>query len=84
MGDATVRFTRFKRDVTWRPKENSSILELAEKAGLIPSYGCKVGVCGSCKARLASDRVEGGRQLNQDSVLLCSARPATAVVEVEI
>jgi ferredoxin len=84
IGDATVRLTKSKRDATWRSEENCSILELAEKAGLTPSYGCRAGACGSCTARLVSGRVNGGSQLDRDNVLLCSARPATAVVEVEI
>lgn len=84
MRDATVRFTKSKRDATWKSKENCSILELAEKAGLTPSYGCRAGACGSCTARLVSGRVNGGSQPDGDSVLLCSARPATAVIEVEI
>jgi len=84
IGDATVRLTKSKRDATWKSEENCSILELAEKAGLTSSYGCRAGACGSCTARLVSGRVNEGSQLDRDNVLLCSARPATAVVEVEI
>ena len=84
MGDATVRFIKSKREATWSLKENRSILELAEIAGLSPSYRCRAGVCGSCTARLTSGKVKGGMQLDGLNVLLCSARPATAIAEVEL
>jgi ferredoxin len=72
-----------KTRVLWEKAKPLSLLEAAEAAGLAPDYGCRVGACGSCKAKLVSGKVVGGMQPD-GTVLLCTARPASVQVEIEI
>ncbi len=69
---------------------NETVLEAALRAGLAPSYGCRNGKCGLCKARIVSGRTqqvhhtdyplsESERALGH--TLLCSH---TAVSDLEI
>ncbi|RYP50026.1 hypothetical protein DL768_004381 [Monosporascus sp. mg162] len=80
---AIVRFERSGKQAAWVHEEPLSLLELAEAAGLTPDYGCRVGACGSCAARLVCGSVSGGLQLD-GTVLTCSATPASEVVEIDI
>ncbi|RYP75361.1 hypothetical protein DL771_002457 [Monosporascus sp. 5C6A] len=80
---AIVRFKRSGKQAAWVREEPLSLLELAEAAGLTPDYGCRVGACDSCAARLVCGSVSGGRQLD-GTVLTCSATPASEVVEIDI
>ena len=82
--DATVRFTKSGKSAAWTYKEDCSILELAEKTGLMPDYGCRAGVCGSCVATLGSGKVCGQGQRGDGTLLLCTAKPATGEVSIEI
>lgn len=75
--------SRIKTHAVWNKKEPLSLLEVAEKAGLTPDYGCRVGACGSCKAKLLCGRVAGGMQPD-GTLLLCTARPASIQVEIEM
>jgi hypothetical protein len=43
--EATVTFTKSKVTAKWLASEKLSILELAEKAGLEPLYGCRSAMC---------------------------------------
>lgn len=80
---ATVRFTKSKRVVTWEKEKPMTLLELAESVGLIPDYGCRVGACGSCAAKLTCGSVSGGLQMD-GTVLTCSATPVSEDVELEV
>ncbi|KAL8744639.1 MAG: hypothetical protein Q9190_003144 [Brigantiaea leucoxantha] len=82
--DATVRFTKSGKSAAWTCKEDCSILELAEKTGLMPEYRCRAGVCGSCVATLGSGKVCGQGQRGDGTLLLCTAKPATGEVSIEI
>lgn len=44
--EAMVTFTKSKVKAKWLASEKLSILELAEKAGLEPLYGCRSAMCG--------------------------------------
>ena len=44
--EATVTFTKSKVTARWLASERLSILELAEKAGLNPLFGCRSAMCG--------------------------------------
>jgi ferredoxin len=51
------------------------------------NYGCRMGSCGSCSARLLEGRVDQSsqifltdEQIQQGFVLLCQARPLSDVV----
>ena len=50
-----VTFARSKTQATWMPG-SGSLLELAERAGLAPEFGCRNGTCGTCRV----DVVAGG------------------------
>lgn len=79
---ARVCFTKSKRVAMWEKEKPVSLLELAESLGLTPDYGCRVGACGSCVAKLVSGSVSGGVQMD-GTVLICSATPASEDVEIE-
>ncbi len=60
---------------------NESILEAALRAGLAPSYGCRNGNCGLCKARIVSGQIKqihpteyplSASERAQGHALLCS------------
>ena len=66
--------------------EGQTILEAALAAGIDWPYGCSHGMCGACKARLLSGKVEMGETssfaLFEDEsaagfILTCSARPTS-------
>jgi uncharacterized protein len=75
--------SKAKTRTVWEKKEPLSLLEVAEKAGLTPDYGCRVGACGSCKAKLLCGKVAGAMQPD-GTVLLCTARPTSVQVEIEV
>ncbi|CAJ2510616.1 Uu.00g062410.m01.CDS01 [Anthostomella pinea] len=80
---AKVRFTKSKVSATWTQDDPKSLLELAESLGLAPDYGCRVGACGSCAAKLTCGSVTGGVQAD-GTVLTCSASPASDDIEVDL
>ncbi|KAK7979639.1 hypothetical protein PG989_012096 [Apiospora arundinis] len=82
---ARVHFTKSGKTATWSPDKGGSLLELAESLGLTPDYGCRVGACGSCAAKLTCGSVAGAGAVQADgTVLTCSATPASDVVEIDI
>ena len=63
------------------------ILDSALARGLNLNYGCRMGSCGSCSARLVEGTVDqstqiflSDEQIQQGFVLLCQARPLSDVV----
>lgn len=61
-----------------------TILEAALAAGVNWPYGCAHGMCGACKARLISGKVDMGEaslfalfddEREEGFILTCSARP---------
>ncbi len=66
---------------------DAPILDTALARGLNLNYGCRMGSCGSCGARLLQGRVDqrsqiflSDEQIRQGFVLLCQARPLSDVV----
>lgn len=80
---ARVRFAKSKRVAIWNKETPMTLLELAESLGLTPDYGCRVGACGSCAAKLGCGSVSGGVQMD-GTVLTCSAAPASEDVEIDL
>lgn len=81
----TVAFAQSGRTVSCPP--GSTILAAARSAGLRLPSACNKGVCGTCKSRLMSGRVElrhgGGirqREIDAGMTLLCCARPVSDLV----
>jgi len=81
----TVEFA--KSGVTARCAPGQSVLEAARVAGLRLPASCTKGVCGTCKSRLVSGRVDmthgGGirqREIEQGLILPCCSMPLTDLV----
>jgi ferredoxin len=63
------------------------VLRAASAAGLKLASSCTRGMCGTCKSRLTSGRVDmqhnGGirqREIDQGMILLCCSRPLSDLV----
>ena len=84
-GAVPVRFMKSGVAATWTPGAGS-LLELAERAGLQPEFGCRSGSCGSCSVRVAHGAVAypDGVAPAGDGALICSAVPASAVLSLEL
>ncbi|KAF4450608.1 putative flavodoxin reductase family protein [Fusarium austroafricanum] len=80
---AKVRFTKSNKTVQWEKDKPMSLLELAESVGMTPDFGCRVGACGSCAAKVTCGSVTGGAQMD-GSILTCSATPASEEIHVEL
>jgi ferredoxin len=77
-----VRFVHAGVAATWRPGEGT-LLDLAERAGLQPEWGCREGSCGTCRTRVEAGAVAYPDRLPPagppDSALVCCAVPAAGV-----
>jgi len=69
--------------------DGQNVLEAALGQGLVLPYSCRIGSCGTCKARLLQGDVDYGQyepsamtrdERDQGCVLLCQARPLTDLV----
>jgi ferredoxin-NADP reductase/phenylpropionate dioxygenase-like ring-hydroxylating dioxygenase large terminal subunit len=78
---ARVRFSKSMVDATWSP-ENGTLLEFAEEVGLAPAFGCRSGICGTCKTKVESGAVryleEPLADRGDKEVLLCCSVPVAA------
>ena len=81
----TVTFARQDRSIVCPP--GKTVLQVARRAGIKLAAQCGKGVCGTCKSRLLSGRVDmrhdGG--IRQDEIddgmaLLCCSRPLSDLV----
>ena len=80
LAEAKVIFSKSQSNTIWQPDENFSLLELAEEAGLAPTFGCRSGTCGLCSTPLTEGDVSYSRkpsiEVPEGEVLLCCTRPA--------
>ncbi|MGN8160266.1 ferredoxin reductase [Salinisphaera sp. SWV1] len=72
-GQGAVQF--LKSDIA-ASGEHGSLLEIAERAGLSPPYGCRMGICHACKCRIAEGtvrdlRTDRVRQVRDTDLQLC-------------
>jgi ferredoxin-NADP reductase/phenylpropionate dioxygenase-like ring-hydroxylating dioxygenase large terminal subunit len=73
-----VRFAASTLDAVWSPNKGT-LLEFAEEIGLAPAFGCRSGICGTCRTPLESGAVRyleeplAGRE--DGKVLLCCSVP---------
>lgn len=81
--EATVTFRKSDLTVKWVAKDRLSLLQLAEKSGLTPDYGCRSGACGTCEVKLLKGSIEGCLE-GDDGVLICCSIPASIEVELEL
>jgi ferredoxin len=85
-GDSyTVSFTKSNRSISC-PVE-STVLDAARAEGMRLPSSCSKGLCGTCKSKLVSGKVEmshqGGirqREIDQGMILLCCSKPLTELV----
>ncbi|TDF82407.1 FAD-binding oxidoreductase [Pseudomonas sp. H9] len=79
----SVRFEPSGQSVAW-DAACPSLLECAEQAGLAPPFSCRAGLCNSCLTPLLSGTVQYSEAPlmtpEPGQVLLCCARPTSAVV----
>ncbi|MEZ5935420.1 MAG: pyridoxamine 5'-phosphate oxidase family protein [Alphaproteobacteria bacterium] len=77
-GTVKVRFARAGIETTWT-RDQGTLLDLAEAAGLEPAFSCRAGVCGSCATWIrcgAVDYLEAPAAPHaDDEALICSATP---------
>lgn len=81
--EATVIFKKSNVTVQWLAKDRLTLLQLAEKAGLKPDYGCRSGACGTCETKLLRGTIEGCMETD-DTLLICCSQPASVEVELEL
>lgn len=81
----TIRFAASDVEVA---NDGATLLEQAEAAGLQPEHGCRMGICHSCRCRVASGAVRDVRsgdvtELIDADVQLCVSTPVSDI-ELEI
>jgi len=84
-GEFAIHLQKSQREIVCGSQQ--FILEAATNAGVRLASSCTQGVCGTCKTRLVSGRVEmqhkGGirqREIDQGMILLCCSKPMTDLV----
>ncbi|SEB05033.1 pyridoxamine 5'-phosphate oxidase family protein [Rubrimonas cliftonensis] len=84
---ATVAFSESGVEARWTAGD-PPLLDLAERLGLEPEFGCRAGACGACAAPLRSGavtyRTPPSAEIADSDVLLCCAVPAAGSGRVEI
>jgi ferredoxin len=83
-GLCSVTFTKSNLTTTWTATENLTLLELAEKAGLKPLYGCRSAMCGTCEVKITKGQVYGPEGDRKQGIFICQSRPATDEIEIEL
>lgn len=82
--ESQVTFTKSNVKATWFAKDKISILQLAEKAGLTPAYGCRSAMCGTCEVRIIKGQVYGPEGDMPQGIFICQSKPATTEIEIEL
>ncbi len=75
----TVSFTRSDMAAVWTPS-SGTLLNLAEAAGVSPTFGCRAGSCGLCRTAITAGRVSYVEPIDEPDggyVLPCCAIPET-------
>lgn len=84
-GDAgvEVRFQRSGRTLAWDGRD-ASLLDFAERHGIVVESGCRSGGCGSCQTRVLEGSVRYEHEPDHDVApghcLLCVGQPEASVV----
>ncbi len=85
VGDGLVHF--YQTDTTAAGDAAGNLLELAEKSGLQPAYGCRMGICHACTCKV-SGRIRDVRNgelkdVDNDDVQIC-VHAAAGGVKVDL
>ena len=84
---ATVRFGEASKSIEWTP-EDGTLLDLAERSGVTVFSDCRMGLCGTCSARILQGEVThlgpNGSEPLEGEVLLCCAIPKTDALLLEV
>ncbi|MGB0954967.1 MAG: ferredoxin reductase [Panacagrimonas sp.] len=86
--DQTVDVRCSRSERVFEAKSKGNLLEQAERAGLNPAYGCRIGICQSCRCKKVSGQVknlltgEVSAEANESIQLCISA--AQSEVELDI
>lgn len=75
----TILFTRSEVAAIWSPA-SGTLLNVAEAAGVSPTFGCRSGSCGLCRIGIAKGRVSYVEPIDEPDVgyvLPCCAVPET-------
>jgi ferredoxin len=79
--EARVRFGKTGIDAQWASSKGT-LLDLAGAAGLSPAFGCRSGICGTCRTKIREGAVEYLEEplaaRGEDEVLLCCSVPRQA------
>lgn len=82
-GAITVEFRKSGLTAIWDGAADS-LLAFAEDQGLKPAFSCRAGICGTCVSKIVSGDVsyfeDPLEDLEEGELLLCCARPTTAIV----
>jgi ferredoxin-NADP reductase/MOSC domain-containing protein YiiM len=88
-----VKFRRRAKEVQWTKAEGLSILQLAEREGLKPESGCRIGDCGTCEMKLLNGEAcvsrYAGKEAQEASgktgvvIRTCCSVPASVIVELD-
>lgn len=85
--EATIRFQQSGLTGIWQAAEDTSLLDLAESLGMEPEFGCRLGSCGACQAKVVEGEVgypfRPIADIAPGAALLCCARPLTQNVVVD-
>lgn len=89
IGDHMVKVEVYGEQHEIMVKQDQSILEAAQDAGLDPPYSCTVGVCTTCRAKVLHGRVnmderEGltDGEIAEGYVLTCQSHPVSKGVDL--
>jgi ferredoxin-NADP reductase len=78
-----IQFRRSRRTIAWT-SEDASLLDFAERSGILVESGCRSGSCGACETRLVSGDVRYASKPDFDipagACLLCVGFPASNIV----
>lgn len=85
-GLVRVRFVKSGVDATWS-REKGTLLEFAEEAGLAAPFGCRSGICGTCKTRIVGGAVDYLEEPlaahGEEEILLCCSVPRRALGQAQ-
>ena len=81
--DVEVKFKRSGRTLSWNGRD-ASLLDFAERHGIVVESGCRSGGCGSCETRVLDGTVAYEHAPDHDVArghcLLCVGRPTASLV----